>query len=341
MKRVLLLAMLAVSACAPTTVNIPATAEVAICMTDAALPTSTVAATATHANIPAPPASPTPGLDIGSSQVRSIDDATMMYVPAGAFTMGYDQGNADEMPTHTLFLNAFWIDKTEVTIGMYAACVAAGKCKMLSSAQVSTQSPVINAPWEEASTYCSYVGARLATEAEWEKAARGTEERMYPWGMSMVDTKLTAFASEGALPPVGSTVDGASPYRVLDMAGSAFEWVADWYSGSYYVNSPQDNPTGPNTGSMHVIRGGWFEWSGGNNKTAGINITYRSTYRNGTGFYGRQLFGEESPRFGLCAGRRFPLRPGTIAIRYGTLLSTYIVNIGELEHDDKTLRADH
>ena len=106
--------------------------------------------------------------------------------------------------------------------------------------------------------------------------------------------KMVSYAPDGRMPPVGSILDGASPYGVLDMAGSAFEWVSDWYSSSYYADSPMINPGGPTTGKYHVLRGGWFEWSIGNYSTMRVDITYRSTFRSGNGSHGRQLFGRHN-----------------------------------------------
>ncbi len=212
----------------------------------------------------------------------------MMYVPAGEFTMGYSGGKPEEGPEHLVNLDAFWIDKTEVTVGMYSACVAAGKCETFGNTKAAADTPVFNAPWEQADAYCAYAGARLPTEAEWEKAARGTDGRLYPWGMDLDKLKFTPFQGPDTLPAVGSVPDGASPYGVLDMAGSAFEWVSDWYLSTYYSTSPRDNPTGPESGSTHVIRGGWWEWSSGMHQFDQSQTIWRSTYRNGRGAYGRQ-----------------------------------------------------
>lgn len=295
MKRLLLLTLLAVSACAPTAVDIPATAAVAIRLTDEAMPTSTAAPTLTPIPSQTPTIAPTPSLGIGSSDVRESDAMVVMYVPAGEFIMGYDQGRFDQVPAHSVYLDSYWIDQTEITVGMYDACARAGQCPESGSATAAQNTPIYNAPWQAANAYCAYVGARLPTEAEWEKAARGADERLYPWGMDLDKLKLTPFGGEGTLPPVGSVPDGASPYGALDMAGSAFEWVADWYSAMYYAQSPHDNPRGPDSGSEHVIRGGWWEWTKGSKVWSSINpppkTVYLSTYRNGTGTYGHLLSG--------------------------------------------------
>ncbi len=286
-RRFVLIFALGLAGCAPSQVELVATAKAAIEQTQTARPTKTlVPFTATPEETPTPIATATLALGIGSSQVRTVDNMTMLYVPAGEFTMGHANGFSDEQPTHKVFLDAFWIDKTEVTIGQYALCVGAGKCKRVHGIQPSENSPVINVEWKDANVYCAYVGARLPTEAEWEKAARGTDGRAYPWGDEMDNSKLSLFTWDGKMPAVGGFPAGASPYGVLDMAGGAFEWVADWYSPSYYARSPSRNPQGPSTGKLHVIRGGWWEYCPAK-YICRINPTYRSTLRNGTGYYGR------------------------------------------------------
>ncbi len=289
MKRLLLMAIVALAACVPPPVDIPATAAVAIRQTDEAMPTDTPVPTATPVLTPTPAPSPTPTLGIGSSKTRTSDGAVMLYVPAGEFEMGYEQGNADERPVHPVDLDAFWIDKTEVTTGMYVACIDSGNCPKIAGMEPSSDLPVYNIDWQSANAYCSYAGARLPTEAEWEKAARGTDGRLYPWGMDLDKNKLSVFIGEGELPPVGSAPDGASPYGVLDMAGSAFEWVSDWYSPSYYAVSPPDDPTGPDKGPNHVIRGGWWTYCTGDSWYCSHNdkTTFRSTFRSGNGAYGK------------------------------------------------------
>jgi len=210
----------------------------------------------------------------------------MVYVPEGNFTMGSPDGEGwdDEHPQHTVYLDAFWIDKTEVTNAMYAQCVQAGACQPLSSYSSYTHSnyygnsqfddyPAIYVDWYDAEAYCQWAGARLPTEAEWEKAARGTDGRVYPWGNDVPNCEIANgyFAEDfwgnngycvGDTRLVGSYLVGASPYGALDMAGNVLEWVADWYDPGYYANSPSINPQGPSSGQLRVLRGGAWYFSG-------------------------------------------------------------------------------
>ena len=200
---------------------------------------------------------------------RDQDEMVMVYVPAGEFSMGSDTGGSNEKPIHTVTLDAFWIDQTEVTNGMYARCVAAGACQPPSDTASYTRSsyyndtqyadyPVIYVDWDQASAYCAWCGARLPTEAEWEKAARGADGRTYPWGEN-IDSILANYSiNVGDTTKVGSYPDGASPYGALDMAGNVWEWVDDWYGSNYYNHSPISNPTGPDSGASKVLRGGFW-----------------------------------------------------------------------------------
>ncbi len=290
-KRFLLILVLALAGCTPSQAQLAATAQVAIQETQTARPTNTVIPpTIAPSETPTIAPTATPSFDIGSSKVREIDSMTMLYVPAGEFTMGYAKGLEGEWPAHKVTLDAFWIDKTEVTAQQYSLCVGAGKCKKPQTLQPFGDSPVVDVEWKDANTYCSYVGARLPTEAEWEKAARGTDERIYPWGNNFDKAKLTEFEWDNKMPSIGAHLAAASPYGVLDMSGSAFEWVADWYSSTYYSESPSSNPKGPQAGKQHVIRGGWWEWCKDTcptNDKMQLTQNYLITTRNGTGFFGR------------------------------------------------------
>jgi len=219
---------------------------------------------------PGPPGLATP--EAGATRLWEADGSVMVFVPAGWFVMGSTeddpQADDDEDPQHDVMLDGFWIDRTEVTNGQYKQCEAAGAC----TAPYPTSSysraeyyrhpryanfPVINVTWHDAVAYCEWAGKRLPTEAEWEKAARGVDGRIYPWGDSPPDDTLANYGgNEGDTEEVGSYPEGASPYGVLEMAGNVWEWVADRYDVSYYQASPAHNPTGPNSGPERVVRGG-------------------------------------------------------------------------------------
>jgi serine/threonine protein kinase/formylglycine-generating enzyme required for sulfatase activity len=230
---------------------------------------------------------PTPTLGIGSTWTRPADGMLMVYVPAGEFTMGSPEGigGSNEHPQHTLYLDAFWIDRTEVTNARYEQCVNAGDCQTPSSLGSHTRSsyygdsqfddyPVIYVDWNQANAYCRWAGAHLPTEAEWEKAARGTEGRTYPWGNDSPSKNLLNYNNlVGDTTVVGSYPTGASPYGALDLAGNVSEWVNDWYSDTYYGSSPSSNPQGPVSGQYRVLRGGSWLYDEGNNGSA-LRLSY-------------------------------------------------------------------
>ena len=235
-------------------------------------PTITPRPTSTRTVIPTPINTPTPEptavLEIGSTNVSDKDGMTLVYVPEGEFKMGSENGQDMEKPTHTVYLDSFWVDRTEVTNAQYQRCVDAGACTPPLSTRSFTRDsyygsslyadyPVIFIDWNQASDYCQWAGRRLPTEAEWEKAARGTDERIYPWGNQSPDLNYLNYDSTDDTTAVGSYPEGASPYGALDMAGNVFEWVADWYGEGYY-SSENDwtNPDGPSSGEVRVLRGG-------------------------------------------------------------------------------------
>ncbi len=204
----------------------------------------------------------------GQAQEQEItgkDGASMVLVPAGEFTMGGNEA-VEEKPVHQVSLDAYYIDKYEVTVEQYAKFLdsthhaAPPEWKIMN--QPSHQKhPVVMVGWSEANAYCHWAERRLPTEAEWEKAARGADGRMYPWGNDL-PTPLQAnygkkkWDKHASLVPVGTLEDGKSPYGVYDMAGNVWEWTSDWYSKSYYKDSPSENPKGPKRGDFKVLKGG-------------------------------------------------------------------------------------
>ena len=259
------------------------------------------------------------------TKTRAKDGMVMVYIPPGEFIMGSDLMEAfvvggrpargdlrlfwfpNQRPSHRVYLDGYWIDQTEVTVGMFKKFVDAtgyrtsaeregwGKpwqpgpkeleWPMVQGADwlhprgpgstAEDNHPVVQVSWQDAMAYCEWVGAMLPTEAQWEKAARGTDARRYPWGDDFDGTRLNygdkncpverwrdtdyndgyAFTS-----PVGLYPGGASPYGVLDMAGNVWEWVFDWYDEGYYDYSPASNPRGPANGHLKSQRGGsWYD----------------------------------------------------------------------------------
>jgi formylglycine-generating enzyme required for sulfatase activity len=199
----------------------------------------------------------------------------MSFVPAGEFTMGSDESkllnDIDEKPTHKVYLDAFYMDKYEVTNKLYKACVDAGACQPPLDFNSFTRPfyygnsqfdkyPVLYVDWIMAKTYCKWRGGQLPTEAQWEKAARGTDARTHPWGEGISCDQANYWPKDdaciGDTTEVGTYESNVSPYGVYDMAGNVMEWVADWYSPTYYWDSPASNPLGPASGEERVFRGG-------------------------------------------------------------------------------------
>jgi sulfatase modifying factor 1 len=258
------------------------------------------------------------------TRIRSADGMTMVFVPASDFEMGSDaiwrwseslrDGTLklhpfpDLRPQHTVYLDAFWLDQTEVTVGMFRAFVEATEYVTTAEregsghpykpgpreqewpsvagadwqhprgpgSEAQDDHPVVQVSWDDAAAYCAWAGGGLPTEAQWEKACRGTEARVYPWGNEFDERRLnfcdaqcrvTRWTADPTLDdgyaytsPVGSYPEGASPYGALDMAGNVWEWTADWYGDQYYANSPYENPQGPDTGGKRVQHGGaWYD----------------------------------------------------------------------------------
>jgi formylglycine-generating enzyme required for sulfatase activity len=225
----------------------------------------------------------------------------MALVPAGPFTMGADTGGEqDEHPAHTVTLPAFWLDLTEVTNAAYGRCVAASVCPPPDASSAARngfgsdprfrgpRQPVSAVSWDDARAYCAWRGARLPTEAEWEKAARGTDARRYPWGSQEPTLDRAVFAGGGVTADVGTHAKGDGPYGHHDLAGNVWEWVEDVYDPYAYTRPAAASGkgstceealaalddlrahgkkgfTGANpipTECEHVLRGGAFNYAG-------------------------------------------------------------------------------
>ena len=237
-----------------------------------------------RAQDPEPPASTETESDEAPS---GKDRSEMVYIPAGSFIMGSDDENAQtaSRPAHRVNLKGFWIDRYEVTNAQYAECVAVRYCtepRDLSSAsrpdyftnEAYAGYPVIHVDWNQAKAYCSWAGKRLPTEAEWEKAARGSGSNLYPWGNTVPDVlpmQVNQFGA-GDTVPVDSFPEGASPYGAYNMAGNVWEWTADQYDPYYYGKSPSDDPKSVTGGVDYAIRG--YSWA---YPFIGYQITARSS----------------------------------------------------------------
>ncbi len=194
-------------------------------------------------------------------------EGEMVAVPGGDFIMGCNaavDGDCldDEKPMHTVTLSAFEIDKTEVTQDQYAGCVIAGACDppMCEWDCAKSDLPASCVTWDLAKMYCAWANKRLPTEAEWEKAARGTDGRKYPWGNTEPTcTEANMSGCGEKTQAVGSHPAGASPYGALDMSGNMVEMLYDWYDAAYYQSAPSVDPQGPAVGDRYVGRGGGFK----------------------------------------------------------------------------------
>lgn len=289
-------------------------------------PTATPTPTLTNTPVPSPTNTATPTSTPYPPEMEDPEGVAMVFIPSGEFSMGSDAGKPDEAPVHTVYLDSFYIDKYEVTNDLFADFLNKNlaKVKVDPSGYVNYDGQVIYdltqtgygkqwtdriqfngeifevhpdyrthplpaTAWVTAEAYCAWRGARLPTEAEWEKAARGTDGRKYPWGeaidgnfANVCDKNCPHGSADAALDdgyaetsPVGIYGEGVSPYGAHDMAGNVYEWVSDWYSKAYYSESPAKNPGGPATGEYKVYRGGSWQ---GSQRYSSVD-TLRTTYR--------------------------------------------------------------
>ncbi len=233
---------------------------------------------------PAPTLSPSNGADRpprctenGQRWVSPRDRVTLLCVPPGEFLMGAADNDPaatnDEKPQHRVYQDAFWIDQTETTNASFTRCVAEGACHprtytpygdgVSSATRLDYYAnpqygnyPVVVYVGDEAQAYCHWAGRRLPTEAEWEKAARGTDARTYPWGEDIDCSRASYFECVKDTTPVDVPASGASPYGALNMAGNVWEFVADGYDPAFYSTAPNRNPVSPPNPDAYVLRGG-------------------------------------------------------------------------------------
>ena len=204
----------------------------------------------------------------GTTRISPIDKMELIYIPAGKVRLGAyikihrPGGRAFSQPL--INVKAFWISQTQVTNAMYARCVRAGACRKAIRKAINphyydpkfANHPVVYVTWSDAVRYCKFTQGRLPTEAEWEKAARGNENRVYPWDDRKDISRLANVANrQKTTTPVGTYPAGASPFGVLDMGGNVREWVQDWFAPSYILQPPYDNPLGPASGKLRVLKG--------------------------------------------------------------------------------------
>jgi serine/threonine-protein kinase len=252
--------------------------------------------------------SATPAYEPGQTRVVDTNQNTQVFVPGGTFIMGRDDGPADERPAHEVTLADFWLDQSEVSNFQYSLCVVSGACTEPAQPGSITrpvyygdpehnQYPIIHVSWVQADQYCAWAGRRLPTEAEWERAARGDDGRLYPWGNDAPNPERLNFGASGfgdTRPILDYASASASPYGIWNMAGNVWEWVADYYDPGYYAVAPAFDPQGPersagppdacDTGECRVLRGGAWD-----STAEQVRVTTRLLYgandgRDGFGF---------------------------------------------------------
>jgi len=227
-------------------------------------------------------------------KINAKDGAAMEWFPAGEFLMGSTDAQIEalckdtpglkdllsgEKPQHTVKLDGFWMYKNDVTVAQYKKFFAVTARKMPTAPRWGwiDDHPVVNVTWDDAVAYAKWAGAALPTEAQWEKAVRGTDGRLYPWGNAWDADKCNNWLAKNSphkTSPVGSYPAGISPYGCMDMAGNVWQWCADWYGADYYQHSPTQNPIGPTTGTARVLRGGSWNYFA----TRFFRATYRSRF---------------------------------------------------------------
>ena len=195
---------------------------------------------------------------------EQLNPKLMKEITSGNFLMGDDEGPRDEVPQREVLLNTYSIDKYPVTnqeYKMFVDVTGHRRPPNWTSGTYQLESanhPVTNISWEDAVAYAEWIGKRLPTEAEWEKASRGTMGQTYPWGDAFRKDNVNSNMDYGGTTPIDQFMGGESPYEVVDLCGNVQEWCEDWYYDDYYKTAPADNPTGPTGGQYRCARGGFY-----------------------------------------------------------------------------------
>jgi len=207
---------------------------------------------------------PTPHISFGPG-LNPKDGAILIHIPSGEFAMG-EEGQSNN-PRRSIFLDEYWIYKSPVTVAQYCQFCSETNRKVPNAPVWGWKDdhPIVNVSWNAAIAYCEWAGVQLPTEAQWEKAARGSDGLRYPWGNDWDSSKCQCskkeYGDSESTSPVGSYPQGESPYGVSDMAGNVREWCADWFEADYYTVSSAENPIGPASGDVRVLRGGsWYDF---------------------------------------------------------------------------------